>query len=437
LVAAALLSRLGPVRGMPLFGYAASFATIAGASLLVPAVLFWVARMTRPWLRRLLGVEGLLAHASLASAIPRLSISVAALSVSLSMMVAIAVMIGSFRETVNYWIGQTLQADLFISPGVRPTPSSIQTVSSDVIALVQSHPDVAATDDFRNVESSYRGQLIVLGSGNYRIVLRHGSLVFKAPANARDALLAAVGTDNVAVSEPFANRFNHAVGDTITLDTREGPRPFRIAVIYYDYSNDRGTVVLDRATFERHFGNVPATGLTAYVREGVDPEAVRTSILGQLGDSRRIFLYTNRLLRAEVLRIFDSTFAITYALEVIAIVVAMLGVAGTLLTLVLERRRELSLLRLVGASRRQVLRMVVVEAGLIGAVSQIIGLAVGFLLSLILIYVINVQSFGWTIQFHLPTAFLMQATLAVIIGTALSGLYPARRAAAFATVREE
>ena len=84
----------------------------------------------------------------------------------------------------------------------------------------------------------------------------------------------------------------------------------------------------------------------------------------------------------------------------------MLGVAGTLLTLVLERRRELSLLRLTGADRRQVRRMVMIEAAMIGAVSQGIGLVVGFALSLVLIYVINVQSFGWTIQFHLPLAFL-------------------------------
>jgi putative ABC transport system permease protein len=127
---------------------------------------------------------------------------------------------------------------------------------------------------------------------------------------------------------------------------------------------------------------------------------VRAEILASLDEGHRAFIYTNRDLRAEVLRIFDSTFAITYALEIIALVVAMLGVAATLLTLVLERRRELSLLRLIGAARRQVQRVVVIEAALIGAASQAIGLVVGLALSTILIYVINLQSFGWTIQFH-------------------------------------
>ena len=133
-----------------------------------------------------LGVEGLLAHANLTAAIPRLSISVAALSVSLSMMVAIAVMIGSFRDTVIYWVGQTLRADLFIGPGIRPTVGSEQTISEDVIAALSKHPDVVAIDRFRNVDLVYQGNLAVLGSGSYDVVLQQGSLLFKSPADARE-----------------------------------------------------------------------------------------------------------------------------------------------------------------------------------------------------------------------------------------------------------
>mgnify|MGYP003340919696 CR=1 FL=1 len=165
------------------------------------------------------------------------------------------------------------------------------------------------------------------------------------------------------------------------------------------------------------------------LRPGVEPDEARSRLLATIGDRHQVFINTNRMLRAEVLRIFDSTFAITYALEIIAILVAMLGVSGTLLTLVLERERELTILRLVGTGRTQIRRMVVGEALVIGAVSQGTGLAVGLALSLVLIYVINVQSFGWTIQFHLPLAFLVQATIAVVVATAVAGIYPARRAA--------
>jgi putative ABC transport system permease protein len=156
--------------------------------------------------------------------------------------------------------------------------------------------------------------------------------------------------------------------------------------------------------------------------------------MARLGERHRIFIHTNASIRAEVLRIFDSTFAITYALEAIAVFVGILGVSGTLLTLILERRRELTTLRLVGADRRQVRKMVVIEAGLIGVVSQVLGTVAGLGLALILIYVINVQSFGWTIQFDVPGVFLLQSSLALFVATALAGLYPARLAAAVQAV---
>ena len=239
------------------------------------------------------------------------------------------------------------------------------------------------------------------------------------------------------VSEPFSIKYHKREGDTVALTTPRGARDFRVAAVYYDYSNDRGVVIMDVGTFRRYFGELAPTGLAAFLKAGADPERVRTEMLATLDEGHRAFIFSNRTLRNEVLRIFDSTFAITYALELIAIVVAMLGVAGTLLTLVLERRRELSLLRLTGADRNQVRKMVIIEAALIGTVSQGIGLVMGFALSMVLIYVINEQSFGWTIQFHLPTAFLIQSTIAVILATAVAGIYPARRAAQLVLSHDE
>jgi putative ABC transport system permease protein len=433
---AAWLATLGPVGRMPLFAYLSALAVIAGAALLVPAVIFGLARALRGTLRRRFGVEGLLAHASVASAVPRLSISVGALAVALSMMVAIAVMIGSFRETVRYWVSQTLQADLFIGPAGRTGPAGGQTLSDEVLAAVRADPQVEAVDAFRNADMTFEGQLVRLGAGSFDLVSTRGSLLFKSPADGATALRSAVGADAVIVSEAFARKFRRDAGDTIRLPTPAGPRPFRVAAVYYDYSTERGVVVMDGGTFARHFGERAPTGLSVYLQRDANPDAVRARILARLDEGHRVFIHTNRSLREEVLRIFDSTFAITSALEAIAIFVAMLGVAGTLLTLVLERRRDLALLRLVGADRRQARRMVVLEAGLIGIVSQAIGLAMGLALSLVLIHVVNPQSFGWTIQFDLPWLFLLQATAAVIAATMIAGLYPARRAADMTMIRE-
>jgi putative ABC transport system permease protein len=306
-----------------------------------------------------------------------------------------------------------------------------------VIDAVRAHPDVDAVDSARNLDFVYQGNLVVLGAATFDVVLSRGSLLFKEPSDGREALRKAIGSEPVIVSEAFANKYDTHPGDTITLDTPMGPRPFPVAAVYYDYAVDRGVLIMDHQTLTKFFGEMAPSGLAAYVRPGVEPENVRADILESLDEGHRAFIYTNRALRTEILRIFDSTFAITYALEVIAVIVAMLGVAATLFTLVLERQHELTMLRLIGALRSQVRRAIVIEAALIGAVSQAIGLAVGLALALILVYVINVQSFGWTIQFRVPVRFLVQISIAVVVATAGAGLYLARRAAQLVLTQDE
>jgi putative ABC transport system permease protein len=430
LVAAAGLSRLGPLGGLPVFGFGAAVATVFGIAFLVPAALALLARYGARPLTALFGVEGQLAHANVSGAIPRLAVSIAALAVSLSMMVAIAIMIGSFRETVIYWVGQTLQADLYMSTARRSSLDTQSSISQELEAAVTSYPAVAAVDRFRTLNLLYDGRLTVLGTGDFGVLLAHGNLVFKEPADGKAALRGAIGKDAVVASESFALKAEKRAGDIVRLQTPHGPADFRLAAVYFDYTTDRGVVVMDRGTFTRHFGEQRPTSLTVYLRPGSDPLAVRADLMSKLGERHRVFIHTNASIRDEVLRIFDSTFAITYALEAIAVFVGILGVSGTLLTLILERRRELTTLRLVGADRRQIRKMVVIEAGMIGLVSQVLGWVAGLGLALILIYVINVQSFGWTIQFYVPGLFLLQSSLALFIATAIAGLYPARVAAA-------
>lgn len=430
-------SRLGPVNGLPAFGYASAVAIVFGAAFLVPAVLFVLGRIGDKPLFRIFRIEGRLANANLTGAIPRISISVAALAVSLSMMVAIAVMIGSFRQTVIYWVEQTLKADLYMRPATRNNVADDIVFSPEAERIVASHPMVAAADRFRNFDIPYGGGLVTLGTGEFEKQLKHGNLVFKAPADGRQEMKAAIGRDACVVSESFAIRHGKSVGDTIRLETPAGQVDFRVNAVYYDYSSDRGIIVMDRGTFSKYFGEPQTTSLSVYLKPGADPDRVRDDLNRSFGRRFNILIYTNNTIRQEVLRIFDSTFSITYALEVIAIFVAILGVASTLLTLILERSREINILRLIGADRGQIRKMVVIEAGLMGGVSQAIGLTMGLLLSLVLIYVINVQSFGWTIQFHLPWGFLIQSSILILIATALSGLYPARRASQLRMAQEE
>ena len=425
------LAAQGPVGGLPLFGMLAALAVVLGAGMAMPAVLFGFRRACGPAMARWLRVEGRLAHANLGAAIPRLSISVAALAVSLAMMAAIAIMVGSFRETVVYWIGQTLQADLFVSTARQSPNADRGGISAATEAAIAGHPAVEAIDGFMGMDVPYGGSTITVGAGRFTTRIERGGLQFKAPADGTAAMAGAIGQDRVVVSEAFSLKYAADVGDEIRLPTPAGPTPFEVSAVYFDYSSDRGLVVMDAGTFERHFGPERPSGLTVYLAPGARAESVRDELRAAIGRERRIFIATNGDLRAAVLRIFDATFAITYALEVIAIGVSLFGMAATLLTLVLERRREIAMLRLVGADSGQLRRLIVIEAGVLGAVTQAVGLVVGLALSLILIYVINVQSFGWTIQFHLPVGFLAQATVAIVAAATLAGLYPARLAARF------
>ena len=413
------------VGGLPVFGLLAAIAVVFGAALLAAPVLYVLQRVPDfrfGWLH----VEGLLALANLGGAIRRLAISVGALAVSLAMMVAIAIMIGSFRDTVVYWVGETLQADLFIAAARQSPLGDRVSISPEVEEVIAQHRAVVAVDGFRAIDVSYADALVIVGSGRFDVLRERGNLLFKTPADGRAAIAAAVERSGVVVSESFALKFDKTAGDVIELPTDHGPRSFPVVGVYYDYSSDRGLIVMDEALFSRHYDDLRPSGLTVYLADAADPRLVREEVLAALGPDRALFINTNATLRRQVLRVFDSTFAITYALEGIAIFVSMFGVAATLLTLTLERRQQIAMLRLVGAERRHLRRMIMIEALLIGVVSLAIGLLVGLVLSLILIYVINVQSFGWTIRFHLPILFLVQSSLLILVGTTLAGLYPAR-----------
>ena len=425
--AAVWASRQPPLGGLPVLGLIASVLVVFGVALLIPAVLGSLALAAGRG-ASVMGLATRLATANLAAAVRRLSVSVAALTVSLAMLVAVAVMIGSFRETVIYWVGQTLQADLFVATGRRASLDAQPTISASLEQTIENDADVASVERFTALTVPYGGRLILLGAADFRRLESRTALVFAAPSG-RSVLSAAAGNGEVIVSESFSRRFLAPVGATIALATPSGPQPFRVAGVYYDYSTDRGVVLMDRATFTRWFGAQRPTSLSIYLRAGSHAEAVRARLLDRLGPSHHAFIHTNASLRAEVLRIFDATFAITYGLEAIAVLVALLGVVGTMLTLVIERREELTTLRFVGADRGQLRRMVMIESGLLGLVGEALGLATGLALSVILIYVINVQSFGWTIQFHVPAAFLLQAGVVLLIVTTLAGAYPATVAA--------
>jgi putative ABC transport system permease protein len=181
---------------------------------------------------------------------------------------------------------------------------------------------------------------------------------------------------------------------------------------------------MDRDTLLRYLPDPAPSNLAVYLAPGADIDNAREAIL-QATPGSRILILSNREIRGQGIRVFDRTFAITYALEAVAVIVAIMGIAGALLALVIDRRRELSLLRFFGAASGQVRKLIVVEAALLGLLANVAGATLGYFLSLILIFVIDKQSFGWTIRFHWPVAVLLGAISLVYVCTILASLYPA------------
>jgi len=428
MIAGYIAAQQQPVLELPLWGYVSAFCAILAATFAVPLALGFIARVMRPLLVRMFGIEGRLATSQIRASTQRLSISVAALTVALALTVAIAVMVGSFRQTVLYWVDQTMGADLYVRPGTPPRSQSPPTFSEETIRILRAHPAVLAFDGYRAMDLPFKDRVVKLGTGDFDVQLRHGRIALKTAGDAKAMLRAAKEHGEVFVSESFALRFRMREGDAITLPTPRGERQFRIAAQFYDYSNDSGTITMDQSLFETWFGESRPTHIAMYLNPGSDAEAVRAEMMQRLNGRGFVAIFTNAGLRAEVLRIFDATFAITWALEIIAVLVAMAGVAATMLTLVLERREEIRLLRIAGADVGQVRRTIVLESGILGVVSQGLGFIVGVLLSLVLIHVVNPQSFGWSIQFHTPWTFLIGSSVLTVMATMVAGLYPAWRA---------
>jgi putative ABC transport system permease protein len=435
---AAAASQFEALDGKPVGGYAAALLLVGAAALAVPAIVVGMCQALRFAVKRcaraLRATHGTLlaAAGSLTGSLARTSVVVAALATAIAMMASVAIMIGSFRETVVLWLDTQIRADLYLTPTTRAAAGEYPPLPPALFPLLAATAGVDAVDTFHALEFHYHGERATLGGASIQILRRYGRLRF-LPGEDRDAILASVGgasqsAPRAIVSEPFANKHHIVCGSRITLPLGAQNVQVTVAGIYYEYSSSQGFVLLDRSTLLHYFPGQPATNAAVYLKPGIDAEPVRQAIQRRIA-GWGVRIAPNRELRRNAIVIFDRTFAVTWALEAVAIIVATLGAANSLLALVLDRRRELGLLRYLGASAPQVRNLILVEAGFLGLLASLAGLALGFALSLVLIFVVNKQSFGWTIQFHPPAALLAGALALVWCVTVAAGLYPGRVAA--------
>ena len=414
-----------PTRSLAV-SFAGAFAIIVGFALLAPLAARLLMRPALPLFGRVWGVLGRMAPRNVVSSLSRTSVAVAALMVAVSVTIGVSLMVGSFRNTVVVWLAQTLQGDVYISvPGLAATTPST-AIDPAVVARAQSWPGVARADVLRSVQvDSPQGPVNLAATDNFTIGQERIFLSTAVPAS---EIWPRLQAGDVLVSEPLSSRLGlPRRGAQVTLDTAQGPKTFPVAGVYYDYASTQGTVLMSLEAYRRYWDDPSITAIGLRLASGADPDAVVRQLRDGLSSSQQLLIRSNRALRQDVLVVFDRTFAITGALQLLATLVAFVGVLSALLSLELERQRELGILRAVGLTVRQLWGLVMLETGLLGAVAGLLAMPTGLALALILVYIINRRSFGWTLQMQVrPEPFLLALAVAVIAAL-LAGLYPARR----------
>ena len=366
-----------------------------------------------------------LAAGNLARSVHRNAVTVAALAAAVAMTIGVSVMIFSFRNSVDAWINRGIVADLFIAPSSNETIGLHAFVPPAAISALQKMPGVEAVDTYRSVSASMRGEPVEIGAvrGADRRNLR-----FTSGGEREKMRRFFSGDGSVIVTESFAQKHRVREGDRLPIQTPGGLASFEVVGIYYDYTSDRGLIMIDQALFEKWWCDSRVQSLAVYLAPGADMEKIAQSFREHFSAGGEFIVYSNRALRERILAVFDQTFAVTYVLRIIAVIVAVVGVFLSLTALVVERERDIGILRALGASRGQVRGIFLTEAALLGAVASVLGVTAGACLAMVLTWVVNKAFFGWTIELQFPLALLATTPLWIMAAALVAAWFPAARA---------
>jgi len=402
------------------------FLLLLGYGLLSPMALTgsvaasgWLARWSGGGLLRLAikGVGGTLSRTGLA---------IAALTIAVAVSIGIGIMIESFRGSIAEWLEQILQADLYIT-SPSPTPRSSPLLAPGLAGRLVSIPGVDRISTGRRLfvtTSEGESELLALDTP----YPDRPGFRFKDTDGAR--LWAGFSTlQGLFISEPYAQRHRLRVGDRVEIGTGTGPVRLPIAGIFYDYRSDQGLIVMHRRLFDQLWQDPAHTSLSLYLRPGANLDTVRAELTRRLRDfPQPLQVRSNREIRDHSLETFERTFAITQVLRLLAVAVAFIGIVSALLALQIERKRELAVLRATGLTPRQTGALVLLQTGFMGLMAGLLAIPLGLAVAVALVRVINLKSFGWTMNLTISLTPLAVAVVLSILAAVLAGLYPARLA---------
>lgn len=427
LVAAWPISRIPPpAENFPLGGYAAIFAILMGMTLLSPLLL---RVLNRPFQRPgelLFGIAGRLAADNFARAPLRTAVPVSALSIGITMAITLSAFIGSFERSADRWIEQAIPADLFVTSSARLAGTQNQQMQKEIGDEIRALPNVDIVDPVRIFPHDLLGLRIFIISLNSDVYSSRGTpLILDGKLPTAEQRAQSV----VTVSENLARRRDLKIGSTFPMNSPTGQHQYTVGAIIVDYTSDQGSVIMDREIFIRDFANDQVDTFHVYLKDRAALESTRKAITERLTNRFDAYVLSNMELRAEAKKLLTGAFSITYAMEVVAVALALLGIINTLLAAVLDRTREIGLLRAVGADRGHILKLFAGEAFFIGLSGSALGLVTGGVVGYIVTKIVGVQATGWNFPFSYPWDTAGQMLVVGTVSAILAGLYPARRAA--------
>lgn len=423
----AAVAWLPPTGGIAVPGYAAIALLLVGSVLLIPLLMRTFTRLV-PRTGRVV-IDTALAQLEGSAAVS--TVSVACIIVSFSLMVAMAVMVHSFRDSFDLWLIKLLPADLQLRVSLGSDTGSFTWEQQRQIARL---PGVAKAR-FRRTQSLYlradRAPVSLIARERDSDGLPENlPLIKQDPSATRPDLSHAVW-----ISEAVVDKFGLRVGDSIQLPLQGHRQTFIVAGVWRDYARPDGALVIDRDVYIAATGDRDANDGSVWREPGTEPAALERALRAslQLGDALEVIGSTQ--LRDRALNLFDRAFAITYALEVIAVAIGLAGVAVAASSTALARRAEFGMLRHIGMLRRQVLAMLASEGVITSTISVVYGLGLGLALSVVLVYVVNRQSFNWSIDLSVPWWQLALLSSALVLASALTALWSGRAAMSQEAIR--
>ena len=407
-------ARIPPVEGLPLGGYLAVACLLAGSTMLLPALAAGLAR------RLPAGgpVPARLAAARLGAAPGHAVVAAAGVLASVALAAAMAIMVASFRDSVDEWLGEVLPADLYLRASKALSSGYLDEELQARLAAAPGVGEVRFTrfDSLRLAAGQAPVTLIA------RPVAADGGglpLVGRAVSTGREPA--------IWISEAMQDLHGWQPGARVVLPLAGQATVLRVAGVWRDYARQTGAVMIDLADYRRLTGDRLANDAAFFVASGATLGGMEAALRARVPPGTLEFIRPGEI-RAISLRIFDRSFAVTYLLEAVAVAIGLAGVAASFAALAAARRREFGMLRHLGLTRRQIGWMLALEGALAAGVGVLAGLLAGGAIGLVLIEVVNRQSFHWSMDLHVPWASLALFGAGLVALGALAAVLAGRQA---------